>query len=484
MPRISFLKLFLAMGCAWVMPVSGQDADPVSVLSPAPLAGLERLGQRVVAVPGIVICGAPGYGAQATDAGGVLVFRLDRGLNRWIADAWFTVPGAQAGDGFGAAVAASGTTLSVGSSGDSRVAIFDLDEPAATPAVLVGGPDFGRSLAIDGDTLVVGEPQRAGQIGRGRARVFLRTGPSSWTPTQTLAVDSLALNAGFGTSLAIRGDQLLVGAPSAMGTGAAYLYRRSGAGSAWTLAETIRPGGLLPGDQFGAAVAIGDRELVVGAPASDVAAGNGGAAFIVPVAVGTGALDPAEPVFAPNAASNALFGSAVAARGDLVAIGAPLGDGFAGDAWVFRRQTDESFVPAVRLAANADEPFAGFATSLTISDEFIVAGAPQLDASPFQPDAGVVAVYDAMGALGLRGDCDANGTDDLVDLFVARTATDCNGNGRIDACEIADNPALDSDGDGVLDGCVIDCAADLNLDGLLTPADFNAWLVSYNQGCP
>ncbi|MEO1585174.1 MAG: hypothetical protein AAFR96_11480, partial [Planctomycetota bacterium] len=122
--------------------------------------------------------------------------------------------------------------------------------------------------------------------------------------------------------------------------------------------------------------------------------------------------------------------------------------------------------------------------AVAVGSEFIAAGAPRLDASPLQPDAGAVALASTLDALGFADDCNANGTDDLVDLFIDRTATDCNGNGRIDSCEIAAMPELDADGDGILDGCSADCPPDQNLDGLLSPADFSAWLLNFNRGCP
>lgn len=483
-PRCLAVCACTAVACALSSLAVAQTTDPDSLLKPIPLTGRERLGQSVAVLPSLVVCGSPGFEAQGTDAGGALIFRLDRGQNRWIPDPWLTVPGAMPGQGFGAAIAAERSSLAIGSSGDRRVAVFDLDNAAAPPVLLSGGADFGRSLAIDEGTLVVGEPQRSGQVGRGRAIVFTQDPGGGWQQSQVLEIQSLSLNAGFGVAVAIRGNELLVGAPNALGTGAAYRFRRSDPLQSWALADTIRPDDLNPGDQFGASVAIGNRELVIGAPAADAAASNSGSAYVVPIVVGSGDLAAPARILAPNASANGLFGSAVAVRGDLLAVGAPLGDGFAGDAWVFRRRADESFEPAQRLAANAGEPFASFGTSLAIADEFIAAGAPQLDASPLQPDAGHVAVFETLPALGLQGDCNDNGIDDLVDLFVAGTATDCNGNARIDACEIAANPALDADGDGVLDGCTIDCPADLNADGLLTPADFNAWLFSYTRGCP
>ncbi|MEO1584846.1 MAG: hypothetical protein AAFR96_09785, partial [Planctomycetota bacterium] len=381
-------------------PACCQRAAPETTLGGDVASGLERLGSAVAVSPGLVVVGAPGFGDQGIDAGGVLVYRIDRASNRWIPDPWRVVPGAQEGSGFGAAIATDGAVAAAGSSGAGTVALFDLaavagvspDDPPDDPIILLGGPDFGRSLSIDGATLTVGEPQRSGQPGPGRVVVFERDETSAWVETQQITVDSLPINAGFGSAVDLRGDRLLVGAPNADGTGRAFLFRRAHPGSPWTLAAGIAPTDLAPGDQFGASVALGERELVVGAPGSDRILSNAGVTYIVPVDVPAESLGVPQRLELPEPAVNALFGSAVDARGDLLAVGAPLDDGFAGSAWIFRRRADETFQTAQRLAPEPAEPFAGMGSAVAVGSEFIAAGAPRLDASPLQPDAGAVAL--------------------------------------------------------------------------------------------
>ena len=57
---------------------------------------------------------------------------------------------------------------------------------------------------------------------------------------------------------------------------------------------------------------------------------------------------------------------------------------------------------------------------------------------------------------GLDTDCDGNGVPDSCDV-ASLTLLDCNLNGVPDVCEIACHPALDGDGDGVIDYCVTGC---------------------------
>ena len=77
-------------------------------------------------------------------------------------------------------------------------------------------------------------------------------------------------------------------------------------------------------------------------------------------------------------------------------------------------------------------------------------------------------------------DCNGNGVDDNTDLSNG-TSQDCNGNGIPDECDIAAGLLADNDHNGVPDIC--SCLADTNHDGIVSPADFSAWVANYNAGC-
>ena len=163
------------------------------------------------------------------------------------------------------------------------------------------GDYLGASVAISGDTVVVGAPCGPCSFSEninGGAYVFVKP-TSGWssmtTETAKLTASDGAAGDGFGGSVAISGDTVVVGAPNATtvggeggivmpGPGAAYVFVKPPSG--WSnMTETAR---LLPtderwdGDAFGTAVAISGETVVVGAPnAPWTAEGMGpGAAYV------------------------------------------------------------------------------------------------------------------------------------------------------------------------------------------------------------
>lgn len=153
------------------------------------------------------------------------------------------------------------------------------------------GNYFGSCLALDGDTLVVGAylADVLGQDSAGAVYVFSHNwgGQDNWGQVKRLFAYDHAANDHFGQSVAISGDILLVGAPGAdiggqSGVGAAYLfYRNIGGPEFWGELKklTARDGAVE--DFFGTSVAISGDTLLVGAYAVDVGVKeNAGAAYV------------------------------------------------------------------------------------------------------------------------------------------------------------------------------------------------------------
>lgn len=63
-------------------------------------------------------------------------------------------------------------------------------------------------------------------------------------------------------------------------------------------------------------------------------------------------------------------------------------------------------------------------------------------------------------------------------------STDCNANGRADACEIADGSATDVNGDGLPDSCTRLCPADIDASGQLNVGDLFFFLNQFFQNLP
>ena len=235
---------------------------------------------------------------------------------------------------------------------------------------------FGHSVAVDDDTMVVGAPFDGGN---GAAYVFEST-PSGWVETERLVSDDLELvdggaigfspGAQFGFSVAIDGDTIIVGAPTAQNLpnqaivtefgladcclpdefgllGSAYVFERDG--SDWTETQRLTDTDFISLNDdddfflptsagFGHAVAIDGDTIAVGAPHTGF--GDGGTAYVYEQAgqewesqqpltgfafsplVGFGEVGPVL-----GSSLDDLFGYSLAIDGDTIVVGAPLGGG-------------------------------------------------------------------------------------------------------------------------------------------------------------
>ena len=107
-------------------------------------------------------------------------------------------------------------------------------EAKLTATGAAAGDNFGNSVALSGDVALVGAPGRdtAGAADVGAAYVFVRSA-GSWIMQAMLGADDAAAGDDFGLSVALSGDTALVGAPyhptsGAVDSGAAYVFTHSG----------------------------------------------------------------------------------------------------------------------------------------------------------------------------------------------------------------------------------------------------------------
>jgi hypothetical protein len=126
---------------------------------------------------------------------------------------------------------------------------------------------FGRRLALDGDRAVVAAPMDATYAHRGGAVFVFERQAGVWTETARIDPPAPVTFGFFGLSVALKGDLLVVGQPGAdhlqygVPTSMAHIYRRSGA--AWLHEVTIQGP---HGGEFGYAVAIANDSVYIGAP--------------------------------------------------------------------------------------------------------------------------------------------------------------------------------------------------------------------------
>jgi hypothetical protein len=127
--------------------------------------------------------------------------------------------------------------------------------------------EFGRCVAVDGDTLIVGSIDDDNGSNAGAAWVFGRDqgGPGNWGQVAKLTVSDGAPGDEFGSSVAIDGDIAVVGAPADDDVGSASVfYRNQGGADAWGQVAKLVAADGSASDQFGISVSISGTTAVVG----------------------------------------------------------------------------------------------------------------------------------------------------------------------------------------------------------------------------
>ena len=204
------------------------------------------------------------------------------------------------------------------------------------------GDQFGHSTAMSGDTIVVGAPGKTnpfyGYFGFGAAYVFVRDGGGWVEQAKLIADDAITLGGGFfGYSVAISGDTIVLGAmrddDSGHDAGAAYVFVRSG--TTWSQQAKLKASDGDADDEFGISVAVDGETIVVGAHEDDDAGSDSGSAYVF-VRTGTTWSEQVKLV-ASDASSPSHFGIAVAVSGDTALIGAKFDAAFFGSSYVFVR---------------------------------------------------------------------------------------------------------------------------------------------------
>jgi len=255
------------------------------------------------------------------------------------------------------------------------------------------GDDFGFSAGIDGDTLVVGAPHHDG-VGEngGAAYVFVRNhgGADTWGEIAILTAPDGVEGDGFGRSVSISRDRIVVGAYRADGpvadVGAAYLFERNmGGADSWGFVKKLVASDAAQWDDFGDAVEIFEDTLVVGGRANDDAGPNSGSAYVFQR--NEGGLDnwgEVQKLTASDPASGDSFADSLAVHGDTIVIGAYLksASGFrSGAAYIYSRNFGglDNWGQVKRILASDASSFDNFGAGVAVEGDVILVGASGAD---------------------------------------------------------------------------------------------------------
>jgi hypothetical protein len=250
--------------------------------------------------------------------------------------------------------------------------------------------EYGTAVAVSGNIAVVGAfRDDAAGAEAGAAYVYVRTA-AGWRPQGKLVGSDTAAGDEFGSAVDVDGDTVVIGAPraGADNRGAVYVFHREGA--TWTQDQKVVASDAQVGDQLGSAVAIDGRRLLVGAPASDSQLGAAYVFFRGPLRWRQ------QSKLLPTGSGHGQFGDAVDLDGDTAVVGAYQDNGpddeLQGSAYVWTR-TAAGWTVQAKLFADDGVYTDGFGRSVAVDGDTVVIGVWNDDRDDIGPDCGSAYVF-------------------------------------------------------------------------------------------
>ncbi len=254
---------------------------------------------------------------------------------------------------------------------------------------------FGESVSIDSNTIVVGAPEKMwqGQDKAGRAFLYRHNG-NVWVQTAALNAPAAESNGLFGTSCAIQGMYLAIGAPannlnSQINSGKVFVYRRNG--PLWGLIATLEAPLESSAKKFGVSVAINGNKLAIGAAVTMTNAHINGTVNIYTL---EGNNVTHETTLSDNK-PNTLFGHSLAFKDNLLVIGAPATKNKSyhnsGLVHVYVSKNNQWQKEAI-LVPSVLQSYSSFGYAVGITNDDIIVGAPGTDL-PNRPANGKIYIF-------------------------------------------------------------------------------------------
>jgi hypothetical protein len=422
-----------AFGVVGAGPASAASGASPQVAAPTvtpPLASLndpsgtqgDSFGLSVAVAGGTAVVGDPGAYYSVSPQGnfsyspGGSVYIYTKIGSGWVQTVTLTDPAATFSDNFGSSVAIDGPTIVVGADGFNGVTpgaayVYTQGGPSGwhtTPAVTLNDPAatnndlFGSSVAVDGSTIVVGAPQTPfdfsnPNVSEGAAYVYSAGGNGVWpsTPTASLNDPAATANDSFGASVAVEKNVVAVGTTNG---DAAYLYVQ-GTGNAWPASPTttMTDPAPTPNDCYGCSVALDeDTTLVVGADLAPIKGPFGypiGAGAVYIYPKTSGAWSSPTRLTEPGRVGYDDFGASVAVDNGKLVVGADFANAN-GMAWEFIK--GPGGWPTTPNASFADQINFGmdrFGSSVAVQGNATVIGAWSTYGSQYGGGTGIGEAY-------------------------------------------------------------------------------------------
>ncbi len=367
------------------------DCELAKLLASDGVVG-DKFGVSVAVFGGTAVIGAYNDDDKGSNSGAAYIFRFD-GSN-WIQEQKLTVNDGAVNDYFGFSVGVFGDTIAVGAPKDDDVGsqsgsvyIFRFDgtswvqEQKLTASNGAADDEFGTSVEIFGDTVIVGSPYDDDKGSMSGSAYVFRFDGLHWDQEIKLIASDGALGDDFGRAVGMFGDIAVVGSPNddtnGGDSGSAYVFRFNG--SNWALDDKLLASDGAWADSFGTSVAVCGDTAVIGAYLDDDNGSGSGSAYVFRFnGISWGQEDK---LVAPDGVAGDLFAKSVAISGDVVVIGTDLDDDDgenSGSGHVFRF-TGSSWIHETKLVASDGASGDYFGGAVAISGDTVIIGATDDD---------------------------------------------------------------------------------------------------------
>ncbi len=459
-------------------------ANEIQKLTASDATPSDHFGTSVAMQGQLAVIGARNGGDRA-NSGAAYVYRFDPGESRWIEEQRLVALDAGAQDEFGFPVAVNPvdpTLIIVGArldddacpknvwcqSGSAYIFRFDPDtstwaqEQKLTASDGDSQDQFGIAVAIWGDTAMVGAYLDDGPNVDGSAYVFRYDEiTETWVEQQKLIPSDWQFFPRFGWSVSLEGDVAVIGAPThseqASAAGAAYVYRFDHDAQMWIEDQKLQASDPAEFNLFGVSVSLSGDTVLIGATFGDApGVFNSGAAYIFQFN-GKQWIEQ-QKLTASDGGFSDQFGRSVSLSGQTAIIGALLDDDVgnaSGSAYIFTEDAG-GWIEQAKLHSSDTAASDLFGASVAIDQDRALVGATHDD-----------------------DDGSESGS-----AYIFGGLSDCNQNGTIDICDIADGFSTDDNNNGIPDECEPPpCPWDLDNTGTVGVPDLLSLLASWGP-CP
>ena len=384
------------------------------------------------------VVGARSDGDRGINTGAVYLY--ENIFETWTQKQKFIPTEGDGNDFFGSSVAIDGNYLVVGAPecetmvnyGAGFVYVYEYngvtwsDPQKLTPANGASGDGFGHSVAISGDYILVGSYKHdlTGKDDAGAVYVY-KKGALSWEYQKKITLDvNAAVGDNFGVSVSLFGDRALVGAYKKDGPdnevdmGAAYIFDRDG--EDWLFTKKLSPDESTAYLNFGKCVSLYENYAVVGSPTNSKKTSG-----FVYVFHHNGTTWNQETKFAPAVLPGEnWWGTSVAIENNKI-IGGDYSDGDHGAVYIYEKDASiwnyiQKITPTDAQPSDDDK----FGCSVALSSGKIIVGARDglaKEGGSAIEMAGAAYIYSAVGPPPVVADFSANVTAGFAPLAVSFT---------------------------------------------------------------